>query len=176
MSSPRNWSIRSAAGTATSTLLFAAVAERLGFAVRRRMARVQPRGSGLRTHMMLIVAAEDTDFLVDVGFGAGMWQPTPLVDGAWEVLHQFDDTPTRLVDYEVAHHYVSTHPRSPFVNQVVVMRLGEGLSRRLVGHVLTEEHADGRVRETCVEEDDMAEVLRELDVEPRPADLTRLIK
>jgi len=105
-----------------------------------------------------------------------LWVMSKLVDGEWEVLHQFDDTPTRPVDYEVAHHYVSTHPRSPFVNQVVVMRLDEGLSRRLVGHVLTEEHADGRVRKTCVAEDNMAEVLRGLDVEPRPADLTRLIK
>lgn len=62
------------------TLLFAAVLERLGFVVQRRMARVQPHRSALRTHMMLAVHADGADHLVDVGFGAGMLYPMPLRD------------------------------------------------------------------------------------------------
>ncbi|MGH3929258.1 MAG: arylamine N-acetyltransferase family protein, partial [Pseudonocardiaceae bacterium] len=42
-------------------LLIAAVLERLGFAVQRRMARVQPQGSGVRTHMVLAVHADGVD-------------------------------------------------------------------------------------------------------------------
>src|SRR5919198_262873 len=61
-------------------LLFAAVAERLGFRVRRLMARVQPHRSGPRTHMTLRVTADGVDHLVDVGFGAGMIAPMPLRD------------------------------------------------------------------------------------------------
>lgn len=122
-------------------LLLAAVLERLGFAVQRRMARVQPHGSGVRTHMMLTVHADGVEYLADVGFGAGMRYPMPLRDGAvvdqagwahrltqdgalwtlwkrsdqgWEALHAFDDSPQRPIDYEVAHHYTATHPRSPF--------------------------------------------------------------
>jgi len=63
-------------------LLFAAVLEQLGFEVQRRMARVHPHGSGVRTHMMLAVHASGAEYLADVGFGAGMLYPTPLRDGA----------------------------------------------------------------------------------------------
>lgn len=80
-------------------LLFAAVLEQLGYAVQRRIARVWPDRPGPHTHMMLAVAAEGTDYLADVGFGAGMLYPMPLRHGAvvsqagWEALHASADTP-----------------------------------------------------------------------------------
>ncbi|WP_216213985.1 arylamine N-acetyltransferase family protein [Amycolatopsis aidingensis] len=182
-------------------LLFAAALERLGFTVHRRMARVQPHRSGLRTHMALAVHAEGTDYLADIGFGAGMMYPMPLRDGAevdqagwphrivrqgnlwaltkqqgdgWEVLHASDESPQRPVDYEVAHHYVSTHPRSPFTGQLVVMRLDHGVSRRLVGDELTVERANGETERTPVRPEQLGDVLRDLDLEPGPADLAGL--
>ncbi len=171
-------------------LLFAAVLERLGFAVQRRMARVQPHRSGLRTHMMLVVHADGVDHLVDVGFGAGMLYPMPLRDGAvvdqagwehrlthdgglwtlwkrgdgWEVLHAFDDTPQRLADYEVAHHDTATHPRSPFTGRLVVMRLDHGVSRRLLGDELTVEYPHGHVERTTIPPERVDATLSELDV------------
>lgn len=172
-------------------LLFAAVLERLGFAVQRRMARVQPHRSGLRTHMMLAVHAGGVDHLVDVRFGAGLLYPMPLRDGAvvdqagwehrlthdgalwtlwkrgdhgWDDLHASDDTPQRLVDYEVAHHYTATHPRSPFTSRLVVMRLDHGVSRRLIGDELTVEHAHGHPERTTIPPDRLDDTLRELDV------------
>jgi N-hydroxyarylamine O-acetyltransferase len=172
-------------------LLFATVAERLGFPVTRLISRVQPHRSGPRTHMTLKVRADDVDYLVDVGFGAGILTPMPLRDGVvvdqggwkhrltrngrfwtlakrtdqgWEPRHQFDEDPQRPIDYEVAHHYVSTHPGSPFSHQLVVMRLRPGLSRRLVGTVLTEEYADGRVDRARVPLEALEDTLRSLDV------------
>jgi N-hydroxyarylamine O-acetyltransferase len=172
-------------------LLFAAVAERLGFEVTRLISRVQPHRSGPRTHMTLKVRADGLDYLVDVGFGVGMLTPMPLRDGivmdqagwkhrltrdgrrwtlarqtdqGWEPQHQFDEDAQRPIDYEVAHHYVSTHPHSPFTHQLVVMRLAPGLSRRLVGTTLTDEYADGRVRRTPVPLEALEDTLRELDV------------
>jgi N-hydroxyarylamine O-acetyltransferase len=172
-------------------LLFAAVAQRLGFEVRRLMARVQPHRSGPRTHMTLRVRADGTDHLVDVGFGAGMFVPMPLRDGAvvdqagwphrltstdglwtlakraedgWQPLHEFDESPARPIDYQVAHHYVSTHPASPFTGRLVVMRLDDGVSRRLIDDTLTTEHADGRVERTTVPPERLGTVLRDLDV------------
>jgi N-hydroxyarylamine O-acetyltransferase len=59
-------------------LVFAAVLERLGYPVQRRIARGQPHRAGPRTHMMLTVPANEVDYLVDVGFGAGMLYPMPL--------------------------------------------------------------------------------------------------
>jgi N-hydroxyarylamine O-acetyltransferase len=67
-------------------LLFAAVAERMGFEVRRLMARVHPAqvhpdGSGSPTHMALRVHADGVAHLVDVGFGPSMIAPMSLRDG-----------------------------------------------------------------------------------------------
>ncbi|MGH3923522.1 MAG: arylamine N-acetyltransferase family protein [Pseudonocardiaceae bacterium] len=172
-------------------LLFAAVLERLGFAVQRRIARVQPDRPGPRTHMMLVVHADGVDHLADVGFGATMLYPMPLRNGvvvdqagwehrlthdgalwtlwkrrdhSWEALHASDDTPQHLIDYEVAHHYTATHPRSPFTGQLVVMRLDHGISRRLIGDELTVEYADGRFERISIPPDRLDTTLRELDV------------
>jgi N-hydroxyarylamine O-acetyltransferase len=58
-------------------------------------------------------------------------------ENGWEPLHAFDDIPQRAIDYVVAHHYTSAHPRSPFTGRLIVMRLDHGVSRRLVGDELT---------------------------------------
>ncbi|SFQ71707.1 N-hydroxyarylamine O-acetyltransferase [Amycolatopsis arida] len=179
-------------------LLFAAAAERLGYPVRRLMARVQPNRPGPHTHMTLVVRADGVDHLVDPGFGAGMLHPMPLVDGAvmdqagwkhrltqdgalwtlerrtadgWEALHAFDETARRPIDYEVANHYVANHPRSPFSGRLVVMRLAPGISRRLVGDELTVERADGRVERRTVPPGALDATLRGLDVVLDPAEL-----
>ena len=65
-------------------LLFAALLERLGFAVRRltariRMGRGEPRESG---HMLLRVDVEGCPWLAEVGFGGQrLLEPIPLKDG-----------------------------------------------------------------------------------------------
>jgi N-hydroxyarylamine O-acetyltransferase len=152
--------------------------------------------------MSLLVVAEDVEYLVDVGYGAGMIEPMPLRDGAevdqagwphrlreldglwtlfkhtaagWEPLHAFTTEPQRPIDYEVGHHYVSTHPNSPFTGQLVVMRLAEGLSRRLVSDRLTVEHADGRTEVTVVAPDELGRHLGGLDVELTGAELAELL-
>ncbi len=172
-------------------LLFAAVLEQLGFDVRRRLARVQPRHPGPRTHMMLLVRIGGSDHLADVGFGAGVLRPMPLVHGVevdqagwrhrldhdggewtlskegehgWEPRHAFDETAQHPVDYDVAHHYTATSPHSPFVGKLVVMRLTDGVSRRLVGDELTVEHASGHVERTRIGLDRLDATLRDLDV------------
>lgn len=164
-------------------LLFTAVLERLGYTVAHRMSRVM---TGPRTHFMSIV----DNHLVDVGFGAGMLHPMPLVDGAvvdqagwphrlrrverrwvlekqvadgWDLLHAFeDDVEQRPVDYMAANYYVATHERSPFSRQLVVMRLEPGLSRRLVGSKFTVERAGEKPEDSQVE--DLAKTLESLDI------------
>jgi N-hydroxyarylamine O-acetyltransferase len=126
-------------------VLFAAVLEQLGFAVTRLAARVRLGTQSLlpRTHMLLAVEADGGRWLADVGFGgAGLLHPIPLVSGqmarqfawtyrvvedsglwvlqaahreAWQDLYAFTLEPHYLVDYEMASHYVSTHPDSIFV-------------------------------------------------------------
>lgn len=184
-------------------VLFAAVAERLGFTVERRLSRMSPDGAAIRTHMALVITVEDTPFLVDIGFGAGMLVPMPLIDGEvvdqagwkhrlvadgrlwrlekadgadWKVLHQIDDLPAWPGDYVVADHYVSTHPTSPFTVKPMAMRLAEGVSRRLVGSELTTEYASGESSTVRIGPDQLGETLRSLDLVLEPTDLTALGK
>ncbi|MFF1817181.1 arylamine N-acetyltransferase [Kribbella sp. NPDC058245] len=182
-------------------LLFGAALEQLGFTVDRRVARVQPHKAGPRTHALLKVGVDGQEFLADVGFGAGQLYPTPLKDGAivdqagwdhqltlendvwtlakrtpdgWIPQHASNDEPVRPIDYEVYHHYVSTHPKSPFTGRPVVMRVADGVVRRLVGEELTTEYADGRSTTRVVPADDLPEVLAALDVVLSDEEVDRL--
>jgi N-hydroxyarylamine O-acetyltransferase len=129
--------------------LFAAVLERLGFSVTRLAARARLGASRIlpRTHMLLQVDAEGTSWIADVGFGTGgLLMPIPLKEGetasqfawkyrlqkegylwilqaldkgTWLDLYAFTLEPQYPIDYEVANHYVSTHPESRFTQTLV---------------------------------------------------------
>lgn len=103
-----------------------------------------------RSHMLLLVEAEGEMWIADTGFGRmtltapirllpKLVQATPhgayrLMDdvggyrleadmaGKWEPLYVFDLTPCYLADYEMSNWYVSTHPSSHFVHDLVVVR------------------------------------------------------
>ncbi|WP_370531728.1 arylamine N-acetyltransferase family protein [Streptomyces venezuelae] len=65
--------------------LFAAVLERIGFAVAARGARNRSRGTALTpvTHALLVVTVDGEQWLADVGFGwQGPLEPVPLRDSA----------------------------------------------------------------------------------------------
>ncbi len=180
--------------------LFAAVLERSGYVVRRRLARVHPQGSGARTHMMLLVDTDEGTQLADVGFGASMWAPVPLVDGVevdqagwatrlvavgdgrwvltrlgergWGAEHEFaDEGVLRQVDVELAHHYTATGAESPFVRRLIVKRLEPGMATALLGRELTVRHASGEVETRVVADGELGELLVALGVELDAAEL-----
>lgn len=119
-----------------------------------------------RTHMLLRVDLDGRGFAADVGFGGdGPLLPvaldgTPceqphgvyrvdrersalhvmrlLEDGIWRDLYAFTLTPAEAVDFEVAHHFTSTHPRSPFVQALTVQRCDKMARRILRGRCYTE--------------------------------------
>jgi N-hydroxyarylamine O-acetyltransferase len=65
--------------------IFAAVLERLGYDVRRRLGRVGDPATGTqqgRTHMVVEVVLDGDRLLCDTGFGMSRLRPIPLVDGA----------------------------------------------------------------------------------------------
>ena len=132
--------------------LFAAVLERLGFAVTRLAARVRLGTDRVlpRTHMTLRVDVGGAPLLADVGFGGdGLLLPVPLDgrameqsawtyrvrnesrlwllqsrrDDQWQSLYAFTDEPQLPVDYEVANHYTSTHPASRFTQVLTAQRI-----------------------------------------------------
>jgi len=144
-----------------------------------------------RTHMLLLVTVAGVRYIVDVGFGGQVptapllldseaEQATPhepyrltlvdgtytlraLVSGSWRALYVFDLQVAADIDYEVGSWYVSTHPDSPFLGQLVVARTGHGLRKTLSNgsfaiHRLGEESQRIQLR-------DVEAVLRVLRVE-----------
>lgn len=170
-------------------ILLAAALERLGFSVERRLARigdpaVAPRP---RSHLVVVVGGH---WLADTGFGSGLIEPVPLVDGqvsrqggwtfrtvllddgAWQ-LHELRDgswqthytippETTYLADIEVANFATSHRPTSRFVLQVVVIRKDDARVRALIGRHLTVDTPDGQVEQRTIEDDERGDVLRDL--------------
>jgi len=155
--------------------------------VRHRTSAVLPR-----THMLLLVEAGGGRWLADVGFGGeGLLLPVPfgageevphfawryrvveeagagwvlqsLRDGSWHGLYAFTLEPQLAVDYEIANHYVSTHPRSRFV-QTLTVQLPHP-ERRLIlrDRELVEDRgaAVSACSRTLAGEDELLQVLRQ---------------
>ena len=132
--------------------LLAAALEQLGFKVTRLGARVRLNAARVlpRTHMLLSVRVAGDEWLADVGFGTGgllkplpmrredvsqqyswrfrlleeegLWHLQSLREGVWQDLYVFTLEPYYAIDFEMANHYVSTHPASRFVQTLAVQR------------------------------------------------------
>jgi N-hydroxyarylamine O-acetyltransferase len=171
--------------------LFAAVLERLGFDVTGLAARVRmgdDRGTP-RTHMILAVDIDVRRWLADVGFGGdtlldpisfderdpvkqGAWS-FRLIDepdvrvlrglraGGWIDLYAFTEEPQLPVDYEMANHYTSTWPRSPFVTKVVVQRSGLDERWMMIEDELRVERPDGTEHWSIASAEDRLSILAE---------------
>ncbi|GEK21885.1 arylamine N-acetyltransferase family protein [Cellulomonas xylanilytica] len=170
-------------------ILLGAALERLGFSVERRLARigdpaVAPRP---RSHLVLVV---DGRWLADTGFGSGLLEPVPLVDGSvvqqggwtfrtvrlddgswqlheqrhgqWQTHYTIPLETTYLADVEVANFATSHRPTSRFVLQLVVIRKDEERLRSLIGRRLTVETPAGQTDERTVADDELADVLHDL--------------
>jgi N-hydroxyarylamine O-acetyltransferase len=174
-------------------LLLSAALETVGFAVTRRLARigdpeVLARG---RSHLVTLVDLDGRRWLADTGFGSGLLEPVPLVDGlvteqggwafrtvrgldggwrlqertherAWSTLYTVPDEPTFPVDVEHANHVTATSPRSRFVGQVVVQRKDDSRARQLVGTRYTVVTPDAPPVVRAVGPDELGALLVEL--------------
>lgn len=137
--------------------------------------------------MLLRVNMPAGTFVADVGFGGkGPVHPLPLEDGAsvrcgpfahrlrcedqlwvlqsatpdgWIDLYSFTLEPQYPVDFEMANHYVSTHPRSAFRLTLTVQR--SWLERRAVlrDRELTVSTGDGDAVSTIRDAEHLLEVL-----------------
>jgi N-hydroxyarylamine O-acetyltransferase len=118
-----------------------------------------------QTHMLLRVELDGSSWLVDAGFGGqalsgvlklvpDVAQPTQLepyrllqsadgwrmqsqVRGQWLTLYRFDLRPAEMIDCIVSNHYVSTHPMSRFVSNLIVARTEPGRRLSLFNHEFT---------------------------------------
>ncbi|MGP1387029.1 MAG: arylamine N-acetyltransferase family protein [Thainema sp.] len=103
-----------------------------------------------RSHMVLLAHIGDASYIADVGFG-GQTLTTPIklvadmeqstthepfrlikaddayvmqayIGREWKSLYRFDLQPQYRPDYEVSNWYVSTHPKSLFVNSLIAAK------------------------------------------------------
>lgn len=181
--------------------LVGAVLEQLGYPVCRYLARIDPERSGWRTHATLVAAVDGTEYLVDAGFGGGMLHPMPLredtivdqagwphrlvhadgvwtvqklVDGAWQSQHSHEPVLAWPSDFAIGHHYVNTHPHSPFTGTLLVFRAMDGWVRRIRGFQVRDEYPDGRVTERTAGAAEIEALLPELGIELSTAEWTAL--
>ena len=151
-----------------------------------------------RTHLVtLITDPAGEPWLTDPGFGSGLLTPLPLradaetTQGAWTYrlrrldddrwhlqeaaageawlpLYTFEIAPYHAVDVEMANHYTSTWPGSPFVHRPVVVRKDERAVRRLLGRQLTVVRPGRPDEVRDVEESEIGAVLRDLGIDLTP--------
>lgn len=142
-----------------------------------------------RTHMVLLVAVSGQDFLCDVGFGgitptaplrlqANEDQRTPhetfrivehdnvlllqvMLGSEWLDVYLFDQQPQSHIDYEMANHYVATHPASHFRHSLIAARPFEGGRYALRNRLFTTFYPGGEKRELTL--DDAEELVRVLE-------------
>ncbi len=127
---------------------------------------------GGRTHMLLLVALDGAPYIVDVGFG-GLTLTAPLrlqtdveqatphepfrlleardefivqakIAGEWRALYRFGLQTQLLPDYEMCNWYLSNHPESRFVVNLVAARPDADRRHALRNNELAVHHLDGR--------------------------------
>lgn len=142
-----------------------------------------------RTHLFLMVSADGADWVADVGFGGeGLLLPVPFGDGrearhyawtyriieekpgqwllqskrqdGWGNLYAFTLDPQTPADCEMANHYTSTHPDSPFVGTLTAQLPTPEARYVLRNRELTVDRGGGRIERRLLKNDD--EVLETL--------------
>nr|WP_073446936.1 arylamine N-acetyltransferase [Streptomyces yunnanensis] len=107
-------------------------------------------------------------------FGDDWWLYQHETDG-WLDRHTFTLTPQYSIDYVVGSHYVSTHPRSPFVKRPFAQRFTATAHHRLDAALWTITTPDGEQTERKLETHELGEVLEEhFGISLRPGELARL--
>ncbi len=135
-----------------------------------------------RTHMLLKVLVDEKTYIADVGFG-GLTMTKPLLlepdkvqasshenfklslDGncytlfvslkeEWKPMYAFDLVPQYAADFEMANHYLSTFPKSIFLNNLMLGRVFKEGRHALSNRNYTKYMLDGSSHETRIEDAD----------------------
>jgi len=127
---------------------------------------------GARTHMLLRIDMDGESYLADVGFG-GLTLTSPLrlemdveqstphepfrlirdrdefvmqarIADTWKPLYRFSLQEQLLPDYEMANWYVSSHPKSRFVNRLIAAKAARDRRYALSNNEFTVHYIDGK--------------------------------
>lgn len=141
-----------------------------------------------RTHMAIVVKADDEEWLCDLGFGSyGIRAPMrlnlldaeikqdfdtfmlsktseleyllqALVEGKWADQFAFDLSPQEWIDFAPANYLSSTHPDAIFVQKLVVVLHNPKGRESLSGDIL-KTVTEGRVEKQTIRPEDKAAIL-----------------
>jgi N-hydroxyarylamine O-acetyltransferase len=95
--------------------------------------------------------------------------------GPWRDLYAFSLVPALAVDFQVAHHYTSTHPRSPFVNVLTVQRTTAELRQLLRGRTYVEKRGAAEIERQLGDEEVVALLRDDLGLDVAPHDVRRAL-
>lgn len=132
-----------------------------------------------RTHAVLHILLDGLDYIVDVGFGAALltaplrlefdkeqstphepWQIARIggdfilrfkASDTWIALYRFDLQEQLLADFELMNWYTASHPKSLFVNNLLVARPDDDCRYVLLNNTLKTRHADGSTERCTLE-------------------------
>lgn len=168
--------------------LFLHVLRELGFEAMACEARVRNGATSLlaRTHMLLVVRADGRDWLCDVGFGTGLFEPAPM-DGepvsqfawtfrvaregglcvlqarrgdGWDDLYAFEPAERHPVDFEMANWYTSTWPQSRFLLTLTAQRSSPDLRQVLRNFTCVEDRGGDRISTRTIERGELIPLLQ----------------
>ncbi|HMC14438.1 MAG TPA: arylamine N-acetyltransferase [Albitalea sp.] len=141
-----------------------------------------------RSHMLLRVDIDRKPWLVDVGFGGltltgavqlaadieqatphevfrlvevdGDWRMQARLRGEWKTLYCFDLQRQHPIDFQAANYYLSTHPSSRFVRNLIAARAAPGRRLALLNAEFAVHSLDGDTQRRALRSDDeITEVL-----------------
>jgi N-hydroxyarylamine O-acetyltransferase len=169
--------------------LFLHVLRALGFEVTPCEARVRNGATSLlaRTHMLLIVRADHRDWLCDVGFGTGLFEPAPMDgepvrqfawmfrvarEGAlcvlqtrrgddWDDLYAFEPAGRHAVDFEMANWYTSTWPQSRFLLTLTAQRSSPDVRQVLRNFTYMEDRGGDAITTRTIDRAELIPLLRD---------------
>lgn len=186
--------------------LLAVVLETLGFSVRRSLSAV-PRENGamnLSTHMVLLVSADDEEWICDVGFGyRGFLYPLRLLHNAqvvqgvheyrvqrggasnwsieyrrgaqWISLYVLRDASYDAHEFVVGQFFNAYSPLSPFKNNLVCARPSLQGGSYLINNVLVSIQQRARIRRHVRSKSEWVDVLDEyFDIKLKVSDFVSL--
>jgi N-hydroxyarylamine O-acetyltransferase len=99
----------------------------------------------------------------------------PAADGGWVDLYAFGLAPALPVDYEVANHYTSTWPGSPFVNTLTAQRTTEQARQQLRGRTYVERRGGTETRREMEDDEVVRLVIEEFGLAVAPEDVRRAL-
>ena len=105
------------------------------------------------------IVAEDGRSFPSLNLHGEAWLLQSRLDADWTDLYSFTLEPQQAVDYEMANHYTSTYPASPFTQIVIAQQLATNARRMLRNREYSEDRGTSVTRRVLTDDNEVLELL-----------------